>query len=157
MTVSLRHILPLHRPDGLHALLTEIVAAADRRQRDRDGLPVTATLDVDAGLDVPGDPRHLRGVLAPLVEAAFAASGCRDRRRPGCAEVVVTALACTDRVEIEVADSAADVSRQEAAVAEIRPLVERAGWKLSAVACPDGGLAVTLRIPRRRGHSRAAA
>ena len=58
MTVSLRHILPLHRPDGLHALLTEIVAAADRRQRDRDGLPVTATLDVDA---LP--PADIRGTI----------------------------------------------------------------------------------------------
>jgi len=154
MTVSLRHILPLHRPDGLHALLTELVAAADRRQRDRDGLPVTATLDVDAGLDVPGDPRHLRGVLAPLVEAAFAASGCRDRRRPGCAEVVVTALACTDRVEIEVADSG-DAFESDIA-GELRVLADRAGATVAAARCPEGGTAVTLVFPRRRASSRAA-
>lgn len=158
MTVSQRHasarILPLHRPDGLHALLAEIMSAADQRQRDRGGLPVTATLDVDAGLDVPGDARQVRGILTPLVEAAFAASAGRGRRRPGGREVVVTALAQGDRVEIEVADSGDDI---EAEVAdEIRTLAELAGATLVAARCPEGGMAVTLHVLRRRANSRAA-
>lgn len=154
MTVSPRHILPLHRPAGLHALLAEIMTAAERRQRDQGGLPVTATLDVDAGLDVPVDPRHLRGVIAPLVEAAFAATACRDRRRPGRGEVVVTALDRADRVEIEVADSG-DAAEADVP-AELRGLADRAGATLAAARCPEGGTAFTLLIPCRRASSRAA-
>jgi len=71
-------------------------------------------------------------------------------------EVVVTTVDTGTALEIEVADSAADVSRQEAAVAELQPLVARAGWTLSTAPCPEGGLAVTLRIPRRRSRSLAA-
>jgi hypothetical protein len=70
--------------------------------------------------------------------------------------VVVTTIDTGDALEIEVADSAADAARQQAAVADLRPLVDRAGWGLSLAACPDGGTAVTLRIPRRRGRSLAA-
>ncbi|MFN7813732.1 MAG: hypothetical protein ACK5SI_13840 [Planctomycetia bacterium] len=159
MTTSRRHqpatILPLHRPSGLHALLADIVGAAARRQRDLGGGPVEATLDVAAGLDLPVDPRLLRGIVAPLVAAAFAASAVRDRRRPGCGEVVVTAVAFADRVEIEVADSG-DADGAGAAVADLRGLVERAGGTLGVARCPEGGMAYTLCLPGRLASSRAA-
>lgn len=148
-------IVPLHRPDGLHALLADVIAAADRGQRRRGGGFVAATLDVAAGLDVPGDPRLLRGILAPLVEAAFAASACHDRRRPGAGEVVVTAVACADRIEIEVADSG-DAVEAGIVAADLRARVDRAGAELTAIRCPEGGTAFTLRLPCRRAGSRAA-
>jgi hypothetical protein len=127
--------------------------------RSVHGLP-TLTISLDVADDHAADaaPEAVAVPLRRLLEAACTAvvapgpGGACPRVR----EVVVTTVDTGSALEIEVADSATDVSRQEAVVAELQPLAARAGWTLSAVACPDGGLAVTLRIPRRRGRSLAA-
>jgi signal transduction histidine kinase len=159
MTTSQRReparILPLQSPAGLHALLADIVAAAERTGRGRGGSPVTSTLDVAAGLAVPGDPRMLRRLLTPLVDAAFATSAGRDRRRPGRCEVVVTAVVVSDGVEIEVADSG-DAVEPIAVAADLGVLAARAGGTFAVARCPEGGRAVTLRLPLRSASSRAA-
>ena len=143
-----------------HTLRGALGRVAADVARSVHGLPtVTISLDVPDAHAADAAPEAIAAPLRRLLEAACAAVVAPAPRGecPPVREVLVTTVDTGGALEIEVADSAADVSRQEAAVAEIRPLVERAGWKLSAVACPDGGLAVTLRIPRRRGHSRAAA
>lgn len=149
-------ILPLRAglpPAGFHAAVSRLAAAA------RDRAPaVTVSLDVAEAHAPEPDAQAVAGPLGRLLEAACAAAASPAPRgeSPTLREVVVTTIDTGDAVEIEVADSAADSSRQKAAVADLRPLVERAGWGLSLAACPDGGTAVTLRIPRRRGRSIAA-
>ena len=128
--------------------------------RSIHGLPtVTISLDVPDAHAADAAPEAVATPLRRLLEAACAAVVAPAPRGecPQMREVLVTTVDTGAALEIEVADSAADVSRQEAAVAELRPLIERSGWTLSSAPCPDGGLAVTLRIPRRRGRSRAAA
>lgn len=147
-------IIPLQRP-GLAGLLEAVVAAAAERRRSLGDSPVDVTLDVAAAIDVPADPRLLRAVVAPLLDAALAASACRDRRRPGRAEVVVTVVPRPDHVEIEIADSGDAVEVGPAALA-VLPAAERIGGRLTAARCPEGGSAVTLRLPLRRAGSRAA-
>jgi hypothetical protein len=72
--------------------------------------------------------------------------------RPLC-EVVVTAVDTGAAVEIEVADS----GNARAAVAnELETSAARLGGSLLVTACPEGGTAVTLRLPRRRARGMAA-
>lgn len=142
-----------------HALRDAIARAAADAVRSIHGLP-PVTISVDVAADhaadaaTPAVAARLRRLLDAAC-AAVAASGPRGEG-PTLREVVVTSVDTGDALEIEVADSAADVSHQQAAIAELRPQVERDGWTLAAAACPEGGLAVTLRIPRRRGRSLAA-
>lgn len=148
-------VLRLERPRGLADLLAAQVAEAASRHRAHGGLPVEVTVDVAAGLDMPADPRLVRAAVMPLLEAAFAAAASRDRRRPGRAEVAVTAVAWSDRLEIEIADSG-DAVEAERAAAAIHAAAARIGGTLTAARCPEGGSVQTLRLPWRRAGSRAA-
>jgi hypothetical protein len=152
---------PHPRPEQAEPTLRGALArAAADVARSVHGLPtVTISLDVPDAHTADAAPEAVAAPLRRLLEAACMAMAAPASRGacPAVREVLVTTVDTGAALEIEVADSAADVSRQEAAVAEIRPLVEQAGWTLSSAACPDGGLAVTLRIPRRRGRSRVAA
>jgi hypothetical protein len=152
---------PHQRPEQAEPTLRDALArvAADVA-RSVHSLPmVTISLDVPDAHAADAAPDAVAAPLRRLLEAACAAMAVPASRGacPTVREVLVTTVDTGAALEIEIADSAADVSRQEAAVVELRPLVERAGWTLSSAACPDGGLAVTLRIPRRRGRSRVAA
>ena len=156
-------IIPMRPPvrpeqDG-HTLRGTLGRVAAEVARSVHGLPtVTITLDVPDAHAADAAPEAVAAPLRRLLEVACAAVVAPAARGecPPVREVVVTTVDTGTALEIEVADSAADVSRQEAAVAELQPLVARAGWTLSAAPCPDGGLAVTLRIPRRRSRSLAA-
>lgn len=156
-------IIPMRSPvrpeqDG-HTLRGALGRVAADVARSVHGLPtVTISLDVPDAHAADAAPEAVAAPLRRLLEAACAAVVAPAARGecPPVREVVVTTVDTGTALEIEVADSAADVSRQEAAVVELQSLVARAGWTLSSAPCPDGGLAVTLRIPRRRGRSLAA-
>ena len=64
-------------------------------------------------------------------------------------------MCSSDLIEIEVADSgpAALLTDVEPAV---QSLLEQVGGRLTAAACPEGGRALTLRLPHRRLRRRAA-
>ena len=140
------------------SVFRDAVVRLSAAARDRGPAGVTVSLDVDVAHAPDAEPAALAGPLGRLLDAACAAAAAPAPRGecPRLSEVVVTTIDTGDALEIEVADSAADAARQQAAVADLRPLVDRAGWGLSLAACPDGGTAVTLRIPRRRGRSLAA-
>lgn len=145
-----------HDGRQLRGLIAGLAAEVARSIR---GLPVVRiSVDVGDTHVADADPASFTGPLRRLLTAACAAAAApaASSEFPQSREVVVTTVDTGDALEIEVADSAADVSRQQAVVAELRPQVERDGWTLSTAACPDGGLAVTLRIPCRRGRSLAA-
>ena len=151
------HGRPEHGEHTLRGALGRVVADV---ARSIHGLPpVAISLDVPDSHAADAAPEAVVAPLRRLLEVACAAVVAPAPRGecPQVREVLVTTVDTGDALEIEIADSAADVSRQQAAVAELKSLVERSGWTLSSAACPDGGLAVTLRIPRRRGRSRAAA
>jgi len=141
-------------PADFAAVVARLAAAA----RDRGPAGVTVSLDTDAAHAPDADPAAVAAPLGRLLDAACAAAAAPAPRGacPRPREVVITTIDTGDALEIEVADSAADAARQQAAVADLRSLVDRSGWSLSLAACPDGGTAVTLRIPRRRSRSLAA-
>jgi signal transduction histidine kinase len=71
--------------------------------------------------------------------------------------VVVTSVAGTAGLEIEVADSGPGLAGgPHGSLTAVRPLAERLGGTLAWRGCPEGGSAVTLHLPRR-GHQRQAA
>ena len=148
------HLLPLWpvpQAGGLASLLESLAAevAAERHAR---GLPaVTVTLDASAGRVAPTDLDTLREVVAPLLAAACEAAAAAP---PRLREVVVTTVDTGTCLEIEVADSGAGTA--PAALAASGPALARLGGTVACARCPDGGLAVTLRLPHHRLKSRAA-
>ena len=156
-------ILPLQQPSAssTRGLLEELLAAALDEHRRRGAPPVRASLDAAVADDLPGDVRGFRTVLAGLLRAALDAAV-----RPGppsdaptLREVAVTSVDTGDALEIEVADSgagAAPAAQQAEALAAARAYADRCGGRLLVGSCPEGGNAVTLRLPHRRQCSRAA-
>lgn len=146
-------ILPLSAAGraSLPALLHPLIREAAQAARERSLAPVRITCDVPAGLSLDADPVGLSRVLRGLVDTALAAAAAAPRVR----EVIVTAVDMTDWIEIEVADSGA-AAADAAALAAARSAANAWGGTVLAAPCPEGGMAVTLRLPRRRRHVLAA-
>ncbi|MEI6241313.1 MAG: hypothetical protein WCR51_13075 [Planctomycetia bacterium] len=146
-------ILPMVPPRGLlEAILEEVrKVCAERGIAD-----CAVTLDVADRHVLQVDPATLRDILAGLVLRAFenAARPSGSSDTPHVREIVVTSIEHADAIEIEVADSGPplDVASDGA----LAPLVASVGGGLSVTACPEGGQAVTLRLPHRRLRKRAA-
>ena len=143
-------ILPIWAAPTIGDLVATAVAAARR-----DAPAVRFTCDIDPQLARCGDPQPLARLLDGLVRQAVAAAVVPDPQSdlPPLCEVVVTALDAGAAVEIEVADSGA----ARAAVSnELETIAARLGGSLVVAACPEGGTAITLRLPRRRARGMAA-
>ncbi len=155
----------------LRVLLDEVVRAAANRVGIGD---VTVGIDVPATVTIEADGRVLARVLTPLVARAL--EGARREAGPCRPEVLLTGVVCHDGIEIEVASSGASVDPCAAALlgrrGATRPegregtgswaceLIREAallGGTLSAADCPEGGAAVTLRLPFRQASRRRAA
>lgn len=147
-------IIPLPAAAGSVAVATllETLAAGVAAERSAAGrTPVDVAVDAAAGLVDAADLGTLRDAVRLLLDAACDASTAAP---PRLREVTVTAVETAAAIEIEVADAGAGPA--PAALAAVRPLAEWLGGSLATTACPEGGVAVTLRLPRRRVHSRAA-
>ena len=156
-------ILPLQRDrsGSPRGLLEELLAAA-RDEHLAGGAPaVHLSLDAPSSADLPGDVRELRVVLAGLLRAAFAAAvrPAPPSDGPTLREVAVTGVDTGDALEIEIADSGAGTgldALDAEALAAARTHADRCGGRVFVADCPEGGRAVTLRLPHRRRCSRAA-
>lgn len=158
-------------------LVEPLFAEAARGCRAAGLAPPPASLEVIGDRGVDDDPRLVRGALAPLVCRAFAAAAeaAAPSDAPPLREVVVTSVDLGDAIEIEVADSGpwlAAAVRDWLAGPALRPedapagaglaltaaaaAAARIGATLSALNCPEGGVAITLRLPRRRSRRLAA-
>jgi hypothetical protein len=102
------------------------------------------------------DPATVRDILASLLLRAFenAARPSGSSDAPQVREIVITSVEHAAAIELEVADSGppADHVSDDS----LAPLVAAVGGELSVAACPEGGRAVTLRLPHRRLRRRAA-
>ncbi|MFM1903158.1 MAG: hypothetical protein RLZZ440_1058 [Planctomycetota bacterium] len=159
-------LLPLRgaaEPTRLRRLIEGLVAEAAEERRARSLPAVAIEIDVADGHATAIDADLLRAGLLPLIRAACQASALAARgdrsRRPG--EVVVTSIDSGVALEVEVADSGS--ARPEdcpaatvAALGKARACIEHCGGGIDLAACPEGGLAVTLRIPHRRVRGLAA-
>ena len=146
-------ILPLRgRP---HAALADLVARTVATTPGVAG--VRLTCDVDPAIDVAEVAEPLGGLLAALVARACTAA-CRPDPHsdlPPLREVMITAVETGSDLEIEVADSG-PVEPAAGVPAELVRLAGRTGATVSLRGCPEGGTAVTLRLPRRRVRGLAA-
>lgn len=151
------YLLPLRVPasgTSLTDLLAPLVAAIAAERHDAGLPPIHVTLDITAGRVTAGEAGPLRELVRSLVEAACDASAAAP---PRLREVVVTSVAGPAGLEIEVADSApAAAAGPRGSLTAARPLAERLGGTLTCRGCPEGGIAVTLHLPRR-DHQRQAA
>jgi C4-dicarboxylate-specific signal transduction histidine kinase len=146
-------VLPLRPASGqcLVAVLEAVVAAV-AAEREAGGLPAVAVvLDAASGRIQQADAAPLKAALGPLVAAACEAAATAPAR---LREVLVTVVDTTTALEIEVADSGSGLAPDP--LVATCPSVERLGGTLAWRRCPEGGLAVTLRLPHRHRQSRAA-
>lgn len=160
-------------PQGL---ITPLLADAARACRGLGVVPPRFTVDASGCERIPLDARLVRRALEPLVRRACAAAADQAAASdaPPVREVVVTVVDAAAGVEIEVADSgpwlAEDVRRwlsgnapaacpaavDGSALAVAVMAARGFGGTLAAVNCPEGGVAITLRLPGSRS-ARAAA
>ena len=143
-------ILPIWAVPTVGDLVATAVAAARR-----DAPAVRFACDIDPQLARCGDPQPLAGLLAAVMQQAVAAAIVPDPHSdlPPLREVVVTAVDTGTAVEIEVADSGA---ARVPVTADLETMAARLGGSLVVAACPEGGTAITLRVPRRRARGMAA-
>lgn len=165
-----------------HGLLSSIVADCSRSRREQGQPPLTTTLDVSQHHEqsLLADAAVIRRALEPLVRRAIESAAQPDatREAPVGAEVIVTTVDVGDAIEIEVADTGpalpervkkwlnessvgsyhANVVPEGAglALAAVRSVVARIGGAVRATNCPEGGVAITLRLPRRQARRLAA-
>lgn len=149
-------ILPLPTAGiALHGLLEEAVSAA--RARHADAGNVRVAIDAAPGTRVPGDAGALRGLVDRLVADAVAAAAVRSGGDgPPLHEVVITVVETVDAIEVEIADSGPCMPVDDRCPAALRELAARCGCRLHAAGCPEGGTAVTVRLPRRDARRQAA-
>ncbi|MFM9198104.1 MAG: ATP-binding protein [Planctomycetia bacterium] len=174
--------LPPHGGLPSAGLVSSIVADCNRSRRERGQPPLKTTLDVSPAHEqaVLADAAAVRRALEPLVRRALesAAQAGAAGEMPAVAEVVVTTVDLGDAIEIEVADSGpalpdhvrtwlnekmgrsyhANVVPEGAglALAAVRAVVARVGGDVLATNCPEGGVAITLRLPRRQARRMVA-
>lgn len=145
-------ILPLRAlraPGATWIPLHEIVGAAVGAER------ADLSLDVSRNHVLHADPGLLAELLADLVVRARRANHAATG--PGRREVVVTSVLVADAIEIEVADSGPPPSVVERVWFDRQgAMAARLGGTLEVRACPEGGTALTLRLPRRLTERRAA-
>ena len=153
-------LLPMVPPRGL---LESIVAEV---QSDRHAAAPAEKQECRVVLDVADrhvlqvDPTAIREILTVLLSNALAnAAHTPPSEMPVAREVVVTSIEYADAIEIEVADSGplcppttADAIPEPA----IQRLLDQVGGRLTTAACPEGGRALTLRLPHRRLRRMAA-
>jgi len=163
-------------------LLSAILAECARVRREQGRPPLSARLDVSPHHEqsVLADPSLVRRAVEPLIRRAFesAAEPVARDAVPVVREVIVTSVDVGDAIEIEVADSGPSLSvgvrnwlNQTApgstesdsipadagfALAAARAAAARIHGTLNAANCPEGGVAITLRLPRRQAQRLAA-
>lgn len=158
LTIDGPIILPMPAAQGtaVREILESIIAAqADAWAVSGDRLRVT--LDVPASQVIDADPVMVRGLLEPLMAAAIAAAShpAVQTDGPRLREVVVTGIDTAAAFELEIADSGSGPVNDRSLVA-CCDLARRCGVEITAMRCPEGGTAVTLRLARRRARRHAA-
>jgi hypothetical protein len=115
------------------------------------------TVDVSPGHVLPGDAEIVKSLLEQwLAEAVRAAAGNAAMARS--AEVVITSVQYADRLEVEIADTGPAVAQRrgasEAVAGRLRTaaeqtLLDRLQAAVRLDDCPEGGVALTLCLPRQ--------
>jgi len=175
---------PLHSQGLLSSIVADCVRV--RREQGRLPVAATLDVSPDHEQALLAEPASMRRSLELLIRRAFeSATQPHDSREPlVLREVVVTSIDVGDAIEIEVADSGPalsdpvrkwlnDPARNDhafnglhasgdtpegagLALAAVRAATARIDGTLWAANCPEGGVAITLRLPRRQAQRLAA-
>jgi signal transduction histidine kinase len=147
----------------LRNLVAGVAESLDSRCKDQ---AIETTIDIPSDLVVAADRAMIRRAVEHLMLGGIAAM-------PGGGSLVVTSAAGPEAVELEIADTGptlSDEARRHAfdpagttergasgwELAMVRRIAELHGGSVTAANCPEGGVAFTLRIPRRAALEAAA-
>jgi K+-sensing histidine kinase KdpD len=175
---------PLHSQGLLSTILADCVRV--RREQGRLPVAATLDVSPHHEQALLAEPTSIRRALELLIRRAFesATQPPDSRQRLAIREVVVTSIDVGDAIEIEVADSGPSLSdpvrkwlndptrndparkslnaRDDTpegaglALAAVRAAAARIDCTLRAANCPEGGVAITLRLPCRQAQRLAA-
>jgi C4-dicarboxylate-specific signal transduction histidine kinase len=181
---STRHShAPLHSQGLLSTILADCVRV--RREQGRLPVAVTLDVSPHHEQALLAESTSIRRALELLIRRAFESATQPDsRQRLSIREVVVTSIDVGDAIEIEVADSGPSLSDPVRkwlngpagndparkglhapgdtpegaglALAAVRAAAARIDCTLRAANCPEGGVAITLRLPCRQAQRLAA-
>jgi signal transduction histidine kinase len=147
--------------------LRELVEEVCRSSAALRGEPsIDLSIDIPADLTVSGDRKMLRRAIEYLIEGAAAAM-------PDGGALLATSATGPEGVELEIADTGPSLSDDDRRhvfdpsdtaprgvvgwdMALVRHVAEVHGGSVTAVNCPEGGVALTLRIPRPKVLEAAA-
>ena len=147
----------------LRDLVEEVCQALEPRDPDQ---AIQTIIDIPRNQTVVGDRKLLRQAVRNLVLNAVEAMP-----EGGC--LIATSVGGPNTLELEIADTGPSLSeeqRQQAfellptaqrggtgwGLAVVRRIAELHGGSVTAMNCPDGGAAFTLRIPRTAALEAAA-
>jgi signal transduction histidine kinase len=155
------------KPRCVRFCLREVVEEAiESLAAQCEELAIEPTIDVPADLTIAADRGMIRRAVDHLLLGALAAM-------PGGGSLVVTSATARETVDLEIADSGVMLSEEGRRhvfdpsgitergasgweMAMVRHIAESHGGRVTAVNCPDGGVAFTLSIPRRVALEAAA-
>ncbi len=109
--------------------------------------PVCLDLEIDPALSVPSEPLATVELIRALTRQALEEMGDGG-------DLTVTACETVDGIELEMADTGVD---SEYRSQRIPLMAASVGASLTWQNCPQGGVAVTVRFPRRDQVMRKAA
>ena len=147
----------------LRELVEEVCRPLESRFSDQ---AIQVIIDIPANLSIAADRELLGRALRNLVQNAVEAM-------PNGGTLEATSVVAAEAIELEIADTGPALSEEQLHQAfELLPTAKRGGtgWGLAVVQriselhggqvtaanCPDGGVAFTLRIPRRAALEAAA-
>jgi hypothetical protein len=175
---------PLHSQGLLSSILADCIRV--RREQGRLPVAVTLDVSPHHEQALLAEPTSIRRALELLVRRAFesATQPPDSRQQLSIREVVITSIDVGDAIEVEVADSGPalsdpvrrwlnDPARNDPArkglhasgdtpegaglaLAAVRAAAARIDCTLRAANCPEGGVAITLRLPCRQAQRLAA-
>jgi len=146
---------PALLPGTARALVADLLAGADLTAAD--GGTLALDLDVPDATPLPLDRETTRRLLAPLLARALDGARRDPRGHRRGHGVTITVVPYPNAVEIEFADSGPPADDAGAGLADLRRRATALGGSLVVLDCPDGGTAVTVRLPVGRVALRRAA
>jgi hypothetical protein len=124
---------------SLAVLVESVIGPLLTQQRS----PICLEMEIDLALEVPTNPHETAELIRLIAKSCI-------HEMPSGGDMVITACASQNGVELEFADSGCDVQQRP----RTTPIAAAAlGATIQWRNCPQGGAAVTVLLPRQQSQT----